>query len=782
MAHFGATSPQSLLLARNIEQEFFIMNSRLKIPVSFHQETITTAGPGATNFPMHITVGASWNTTLAQSLGSAIALEAHALGIDAGYSPEINLYTDPRHGRGQEAFSEDPFLTAELGVAWVLGQQGGTADGGIGPQHYLPEGKIASVGKHFMGFGASQGGLGEGPATVDEYTLRDVYMRPWEAVVQRAGLRAAMRSHQAWNHWPLHAHKYLADIINKAGFNDSWSISDCGDIMALMKFEVAGDETQAAALGLNASVDMENRCGTTNTAYEHLIEAIHAGQIDEATLNISVARVLRHKFAAGLFDKPYVDESELENLRIPSTLSLAQEAAAQGIVLLKNGPPRDNHTLPSRSRDAPLPIDLPSYAGKLIAVIGPLGGCQDNPGFGDSNISRRYCTLEGACEASCALLGKTFQPIGDGALVPTLWDVMHNAVSLLGRDQSSERGKITVEYARGAHIDPSSNTTNFIRPALKLAARADLIIMVMGDNVHSAAEGFRPGAPHGHGNGGDRDSLDLPGNQQRLMHRVLRVRRKGVPAVAVLINGRPVTFDAYGTISGTPNGLLSELDAVVATYRGGEFGSAALWDVLTGTTQPSGRLPQSWPRKVGQVGGPSSPGMHQVVGNWADDAAQQFVIGYYYSDATPLFPFGFGLSYTFFTYRSVFVKHKLSSDSMRSNDDLLHEAKSLNAVVAQVDVSVVNIGERGGYTVVQVYAHDPKNVGVVRYNRRLVGFAKEYVGFGETCVVTVDLTADALAFLSPPPAYERKLHSGRYRLFVGQSANDDQEIETHLKL
>ncbi|KAK3270719.1 hypothetical protein CYMTET_20897 [Cymbomonas tetramitiformis] len=367
MSHFPQRDALSLLRARNQEQAYFLQNSRLHIPLSFHQETLTTVGPGGTNFPLGSTIGSSFNVSLAGEIGKVIAKEAQAVGVDVGYAPEINLYTDPRNGRGQEAFSQDAFLTSELAVAWVLGMQGGDVDS-LGPRHYLSKDKVACVAKHYIAYGASQGGLNSGPAMIDEYTLRDVYLAPWEAVVRRAGLRALMRSHEAWNHWPIHASTYLADIINKLGFNDSFSISDCGDLHDLIRAEAATSEVEAAAMGLNASVDVENRCGTE--IYDHVIEAIHAGMLAESTLNTSVARVLRHKFSAGLFDKPYQSEKGLVEMRSPRHLQLSLEAAQQGVVVLKNAPL-------AAARDAILPLDLEKFAGRTIAVIGPLGACTE---------------------------------------------------------------------------------------------------------------------------------------------------------------------------------------------------------------------------------------------------------------------------------------------------------------------------------------------------------------------------------------------------------------------
>lgn len=219
---FTQTTAADLVAARNTQQTFFVEHSRLHIPLAWHQETLNSCGPGASLFPLPVNIGSSWNVSLARALGEVLGRECRALGIDAAYSPEVNLYTDPRNGRLQEGFSEDPRLTAELAVAQVLGEQG-AGPGPLGPRTYLPSDKVGAVGKHYVGYGAAAGGINGAPAHVSEYTLRDVYAAPWVSMVQRAGLRALMRSHEQWDHWPVHASRYLPSIINAIGFNDSWS-------------------------------------------------------------------------------------------------------------------------------------------------------------------------------------------------------------------------------------------------------------------------------------------------------------------------------------------------------------------------------------------------------------------------------------------------------------------------------------------------------------------------------------------------------------------------------
>ncbi|KAK3279874.1 hypothetical protein CYMTET_12261, partial [Cymbomonas tetramitiformis] len=557
----------------------------------------------------------------------------------------------------------------------------------------------------------------------------------------------------AWNHWPIHASTYLADIINKLGFNDSFSISDCGDLHDLIRAEAATSEVEAAAMGLNASVDVENRCGTE--IYDHVIEAIHAGMLAESTLNTSVARVLRHKFSAGLFDKPYQSEKGLVEMRSPRHLQLSLEAAQQGVVVLKNAPL-------AAARDAILPLDLEKFAGRTIAVIGPLGACTEG-----SPQAGKYCALPNGCEASCALLGKTFQPLATDSRVATLVEVLQEAAA-----QMAAHGRAPqIEYARGSNVDNVTGhglNLTMLQTAVDLAARADLIILAVGDSVHSCSEGYGPAQiEEGAGGGGDRDSLELSSGQQELLEAVTQAKRSKAPLVVALVHGRPITF-------GKDNHLLDGIDALVSAGRGGEFASRGLLDVLTGRAEPSGRLSNSWPRNVGQVGGPGASALHQVVGNWGPSTLQ-YKRSYFFSDASPLFAFGFGLAYTSFSLVEATVTSSQQAGSLK-------QLLAANSLLATVSTTVVNQGARGGYVIVQVYAHDPPGVGVIRYYRRLVGFTKAYMDPGQTKAVFVNITADAISFTSRPPEYARQIFPGSYRFFVSQNANDPSAIEVMMNV
>ena len=296
--------------------------------------------------------------------------------------------------------------------------------------------------------------------------------------------------------------------------------------------------------------------------YRHVIEAIQSGLVDEAMLNRSAARVLRHKFSLGLFDRPYVNATLYKSvLRAKSHLETSREAAKQSIVLLKNS-------------GGVLPLSEGSLS--RVALVGPNGGCA-----GDPSPKNARCDGNGGCEAQCSLIGKTFHPIGESVHVKTV-EMIFN-----------ERRGTTVPFARGANINNMTDDASLVNAALAVAAQSDVVIAVLGDSMDSCSENSHLPKVDESG-GGDRDSLDLPGTQETLLRALVQHKGATQKLIVVLVNGRAVTF-------GADNALLSGIDALLVAYRPGESGATAIYDVLTGAEEPTGRLSQSWPRNVGQV-------------------------------------------------------------------------------------------------------------------------------------------------------------------------------------
>lgn len=323
------------VVQRNTLQEYFIKNSRLSIPISFINEGLHGGAPGGTIFPEPITQAMSWNVTLVGKIAKTIADEASAIGVDTVFAPVVNMMPDPRFGRLQEGFGENPIIASHMARASVLSLQGGMG----GATEYLPNGSVVSLAKHYAAYGAAIGGLNGGPADVSNITLHEIYLRPWLAL-GKAGVRAVMPSHQTVGNIPVHGNRWLIEkkLRKDFGFGDGVALSDCNDVGALYHYRFAANRSHAAALALKAGVDWDLQCGTNSEkwGYNALPEALKDGLVSESELDVAVKHSLTQKFAARLFDNPYTSLDRLHILDSPAHRQLALEAAEQGIVMLIN--------------------------------------------------------------------------------------------------------------------------------------------------------------------------------------------------------------------------------------------------------------------------------------------------------------------------------------------------------------------------------------------------------------------------------------------------------------
>jgi beta-glucosidase len=409
-------------------------NSRLRIPVSFHQETLHGANAGVI-FPMPASQGASFNAELVRSIAAVIAAEASATGTDRGFSPELNVPTDPRFGRSEENFGEDPALVAALGVAAVVGLHAGNTEG---PSSYLPDGAISSEAKHFAAY--AFGGKDGMAADVSPRTLHDVYLRPWKAYAE-AGGRSAMMAHNSVNQQPCHASaEFMGWLRAQGNMSAALLASDMCDVGLLgpKGFRVAADLPGAAALAMGAGLDQElcNPHDGRGQAFTHAAEAVASGALAQAALDRAAANALRPKFAAGLFDgKAFTSGANLGVLDAPAHRALARAAAAEGSILLKNS--------------GVLPLRLPAR----VALVGPNAGCA---GGGAS------------CDAANSQLGGY---TNFGVPVVTALDAGLNA---------SVNGGAQVAFSQGcAH---GGNDTAGFAAAVAAAAAADVVVFVGGDS------------------------------------------------------------------------------------------------------------------------------------------------------------------------------------------------------------------------------------------------------------------------------------------------------------
>jgi len=653
----------------NAVQKFLVEKTRLGIPAIFHDEALHGhMAKGSTHFPQPLALAASWDTELVGRVFAVAALEARARGGHQVLGPNLDLAREPRWGRTEETYGEDPYLASRMGVACIKALQG--RGPGVDGEH------VIATGKHFAAHGQPEGGTNIAPANYSERIIREVFFPTFEAAVKEAGLMSIMPSYNEIDGVPSHASRFLLEKVLRQewGFT-GMIVSDYDGISQLYtRHHVASDKAEAASASLAAGVDVEL---PDPDSYQTIPQLISEGRLSREALDRAVARVLKAKLVLGLFENPYVDPERAANLTNSRPhRELAAEAARRSIVLLKN----DNNLLP-----------LDRDRLKSIAVIGPnadrahLGGYSDDPGRG---------------------------------------------VSVLDGIRSKAGGRIKVNYAKGCTItseggdwwadkarlaDPSGEA-KLIDEAVQAAKASDAAVLVLGGNEDTNKEAWAENHL------GDRDSLELVGLQNELVKAVLGT---GKPTVVFLINSGPLSI----------NYIAENAPAILeGFYLGQETGVAAA-DVLFGDYNPSGKLPVSFPRSVGQL---------PIYYNQKPTARR----GYLFASKEPLFAFGQGLSYTTFEYSDLTVKPE----------------KIGPAGQASVSVTVTNTGKVAGTEVVQLYIRDQVS-SVTRPVKELKGFERITLAPGQSRTVSFAITPDKLSFLDLN--MNRVVEPGLFDIMVG---------------
>ncbi len=577
----------------NAIQKYLVEETRLGIPAIVHEEICSgLMAREATVFPQAIGVASTWDPSFAAAMGDAIRVQMRAVGAHQGLAPVLDVCRDPRWGRTEETFGEDPYLVSRMGVAFVRGLQGESFRDGV----------IATV-KHFVGYGASAGGMNWAPAGIPARELREVYLHPFEAAVRAGGAGSVMNAYNEIDGVLCAADgELLTSILREEWGFDGYVVSDYFSIRQLAEYHrLAADGEAAAAMAITAGLDLE--LPSTDCYGGPLLQALDSGLVGEQTLDEAVRRVLRAKFDLGLFDQPYVEAGRASSVAdTQSHHVLARTIARKSIVLLKN--------------DGALP--LPSDVGS-VAVIGPNADTARNL-FGDYCYPAHVESLRDVLASGGSPLSTSFDALAgiESADVeaPSVVDAM--------RERFGER----VGFARGCDVNGSSREG--FEAAVELARAADVAVMVMGDK-----SGLTDDCTSGEFR--DRASFDLPGVQEELVRAVIAT---GTPVVLVLVAGRPSASEW----------LHERCAAVVAAWLPGEEGAAAIADVLSGDISPGGKLPISYPRAVGQVpvfyGHKISGGRSHPAGDYVDLAA------------SPLYPFGHGLGYTTFELTQAGVREQ----------------------------------------------------------------------------------------------------------------------------
>lgn len=675
-----STGPREMAEFTNTMQRWIKENTRLGIPVMFHDECLHghVADKG-TSYPAAIALASTWDPDLIHEVFTATAAEARARGNHECLAPVLDLARDPRWGRTEETYGEDPYLVTRIGVAAIEGLQG------EGP--FIDKSHVMATAKHFAVHGQPEGGTNVAPGNYSERVVREYFLKPFEAAVKEAHVQSVMASYNEIDGIPSHSNRHLlTDILRQEwGFNGV-VVSDYFGITELIRVHhIVGTKEAAARMALDAGVDIEL---PFPDAYPSLTQQVAAGTVTETAINRAAANVLREKFLAGLFDDPYVDANYAEKItNNAGHQKLALQAARECLTLLKN-------------QDHLLPLDLSKY--KHIAVIGPnahdvhLGGYSNKPGRG---------------------------------------------VSILQGIQNRAGSNAEVLYAEGVKItetepdwnadkvilgDPALNAKR-IAEAVKVAQKADVIILVVGDNEQTSREAWAPEHK------GDRDDLTLLGNQDDLAKAILATRK---PVVAVLLHGRPnaVTY------------LAENVSAILDGWYVGQEGGTAAAEVIFGDYNPAGRLPITVPRTVGQL-----PDYY-----YQKPSAKRE----YLDDTTkPLFPFGWGLSYSTFKY-----------DNLRVTPGNIGPKGT-----AKVSVSVTNTSQRRGDEVIQLYIRDEIS-SVTRPIKEMRGFRRISLEPGQSKNVDFSLGFEDLSFLNRD--MHRVVEPGTFKIMVGGNSVD--LIETTL--
>jgi beta-glucosidase len=581
--------PVSSARATNSVQRYLINETRLGIPAIVHEECCSGyMALGATAFPQMIGLASTFQPSLAQEMTGTIRRQMRAVGAHQGLAPVLDVARDPRWGRLEETFGEDPTLVSQFGVAYVRGLQGSS----------LKEGGVMATGKHFIGHGASQGGMNCAPAHIGRRELMDTYIMPFQAAICQAGLHSIMNAYPELDGELVAASRaILTDLLRgELGF-DGLVVSDYEAIKMIYSYHfVAKDPVAAARLALTAGIDVE--LPNPDCYQAALKTAVETGQVGIELLNTAVSRHLQKKFELGLFEDPYVDEGRvLEVFSAPAASALARRIAGQSMVLLQN--------------DGLLPF---KKTIRSLAVIGP-NADEWRVLLGDYSFIPQLEYALTVLSPDSVLAGLDAKAVAARANpMPTVLQAIRAAAPLA-----------EIRYARGC--DNLAPVTGGFAEAIQAAQAAEAVVLVLGD---------RSGLTKDCTTGETRDSADLrlPGVQSELARAVLAT---GKPVAVVLINGRPLAIPE----------LAGPAAAILEAWLPGEQGAAAVADVLFGDVNPGGKLPVSFPRHVGQVPLYYNQKPSGGRSNWHGD--------YVSVAAGPLYPFGHGLSYTRFAYSDLAI-------------------------------------------------------------------------------------------------------------------------------
>jgi beta-glucosidase len=658
----------------NAAQKWAIEQTRLGIPLLLHEEALHGyAAKDATSFPQAIALASSFDPELVQQVFSVAGAEVRARGANMVLAPVVDVAREPRWGRIEETFGEDPYVCYAIGKAAVRGFSGDVLP--------LPPTKVLTTLKHLTGHGQPESGTNIGPANLGERNLREDFFPPFEKIIKETKVAAVMPSYNEIDGVPSHANRWMLTKVMRGEWKfRGVAVSDYFAVNELVsRHKLVANTKEAGLYALKAGVDIET---PDAEGYNYLIALLKEKKISQADIDTAVRRVLRIKFEGGLFEHPYADANAAEGLTAtPQAVALARKAAGRCAVLLKN----ENNILPLQ----------PQKIGRVLLV-----GTHAND-----------------------------TPIGGYSDVPRHVVSVYEALQKEAKDQGfalkySEGVRITEERIWGKDeikVVPREVNDRLIAQAVQDAKDADTIIMVLGDNEQTSREAWADQHL------GDRVGLDLFGQQNELAAAMFAT---GKPVIVVLLNGRPLSI----------NLLAEKANAILEGWYLGQETGHGVADVLFGRVNPGGKLPVSFARHVGQL---------PIFYNRKPSARRGYIDG----STKPLYPFGFGLSYTTFDISQPrLAKARIGTDG---------------STVVEVDVA--NTGRVAGDEVVQIYIRDDVS-SVTRPLLELKAFQRVTLQPGERRTLRFDIKPSDLWFFNTD--MRRVVEPGTFTIYAGPNSVD----------
>ncbi len=664
----------------NASQKFLLEESRLGIPAFVFGEGLHGfLAPKTTMFPQAIAMASTWDTALIEDVYTATALEMRSRAANIAFTPVIGLARDPRWGRMDETFGEDPFLVGHMGVAAINGLQGRNAT-------VIDKNHVAVTAKHFVAHSVPQDGTNRSPAHVTKHALYEHFFLPFEMAVKKAGAKSIMATYHEIDGTPIVGSKHLLTEVlrNDWGF-DGMITSDADAIDHMHALHhITANKAESAKKAIEAGVDFDLAIFKKEYCFQTLVPLVKNGKVKKKTLDRAVSKVLKLKFELGLFEDPYMDVKNVTKVtHTQKHRDLALKTAEKAIILLKN-------------KDNLLPLDILKI--KKLAVI---GANATELQFGSYSMDEKF------------------------------------GVSILEGLKAYGNGKFTITYAEGCRITnevgmwkPERNGTLpsleedklAIQKAVKVVEDNDAAIVVIGGNEFTARETWSDNHL------GDRDDLNLIGSQNEMVQEILKT---GKPVIVLLINGRPLTI----------NEIDEKAPAIIECWFLGEETGTAVAKTLFGEVNPGGKLPITFPRSVGQL--PYYYNHHPT----------DHLYAYLFKEKGPLYPFGYGLSYTTFAY---------------SNLKITPEKATADRII-KVSVDVKNTGKVSGDEVVQLYIRDDIS-SVIRPVKELKGFKRIPLKAGEIKTVTFEISSEELQFYNEE--MKRVVEPGKFIIMVGGNSED----------